>query len=169
MHEFTHFFHKLWSDVSPALVVIWSCICWIMFPNDSYFPAAIAVAIGIVVDLITKLYALAIHNGGYWTATKKRIITSTVLWKKTQVKLISYLAIMIMTGLSLRITSIELLGKGISTVVYSIIFIREFQSVVENAIEAGADWLQPLLFWLKKKESNITEQLNEGGDNIEQN
>lgn len=157
MYEFQSFFGKLWSEVSSVFVVLWACVCWVMFPNDSYYPAAIAVGIGIVVDLITKLYALAVRNGGYFNATRLRVICSDTLWRKTHVKIISYLAILIMTGLSMRVSFFELLGKGIATVVYSVIFVREFQSVIENSIEAGADWLLPLLHWLRRKEKAITD------------
>lgn len=160
IEDFMDFLVKLWCNVRPVLAVIWSGICWMMFPNDSYIPAAIAVSIAVILDLATKLYSLATTNGGYLQATKHKVITSDVLWRKTQVKIIAYLTIMIMTGLSIRVAPLELLAKGLSTFVYSIIFVREFQSILENLIEAGASGLQPLLFWMKRKEAVICEEQN---------
>lgn len=157
MNEFQHFINRLWVDASPILTVIWAILCWIMFPDAAYIPAAIAVGIAIVLDLFTKLYALAMNNGGYFKATKSGKIASNTLWRKTSVKLIAYLIVMILAGLSLRVAPLEQLGIFLATVIYAIIFIRESQSILENLIEAGADGLKPLLFWLKKKEKSIIE------------
>lgn len=157
MNEFLHFLNKLWTDASPALTVIWIAMCWVIFPDAAYIPAAIAVGIAIVLDLFTKLYALARNNGGYIEATKRKVIASNTLWRKTSVKIFAYLVVMILAGLSLRVAPLEQLGIFLATVIYAIIFIRESQSILENLIEAGADGLKPLLFWLKKKEQSIIE------------
>jgi len=157
MIEFHHFLNRLWTDVSPVLTIIWTLMCWVMFPDAAYVPAAIAVGLAIVLDLITKLYALARNNGGYYKATKSGKIASNTLWRKTSVKIFAYLVVMILAGLSLRVSPLEQAGIFLATVIYAVIFIRESQSILENLIEAGADGLRPLLFWLKKKEQSITE------------
>ena len=160
MSEFQHFLNRLWSDVSPVLTIIWSGIFWVVFPDAAYIPAAIAVGLAIALDLFTKLYSLARNNGGYIEATKSKIIASNTLWRKTSVKIFAYLVVMILAGLSLRVSPLEQAGIFFATVIYAIIFIRESQSILENLIEAGADGLKPLLFWLKKKELSITETEN---------
>jgi hypothetical protein len=155
MNDLTEFIQKVWRSADPVLAVIGAAICWVMFPNDTYLYAAITVGIASLVDLGTKYFALSINNGGYRKATKSHIINSDTLWRKSSVKFVSYLSIAIMTGLSIRVAPVEVLANGLATLVYSIIFGREFQSVIENCIEAGADGLQPLLFSLKRKEKEI--------------
>lgn len=158
MNELQHFINRLWADVSPVLAIIWACLCWVMFPDVAYYPAAISVAIALTLDIATKLFALAKKNGGYYKAIKNKIILSDTLWRKTNIKLVAYMVIMILAGLSARVTPLAQLGVFVATVVYAFIFVRECQSNVENLIEAGADGLKPLLFWLKKKEKNIIEE-----------
>lgn len=157
MIDFQGYFQKICESVNPYLACFWTLVCWIMFPDAAYIPAAIAVGISIVLDLFTKLYALSVNNGGYKKATEKKVIISDTLWKKTQIKLLAYLTIMILAGLSIRVAPLQQLGIFLATVVYAVIFIRESQSILENLIEAGAEGLRPLLFWLKKKEKQITE------------
>lgn len=157
MSEMQHFAGKLWDNVNPALVFIWACTCWVIFPDAAYIPAAIAVGIAVILDLITKLYALATNNGGYIEATRRKVIMSDTLWRKTRVKLFAYLVVMILAGLSIRVAPLQKAGIFLATIIYAVIFIRESQSILENLIEAGADGLRPLLFWLKKKEKSILE------------
>ncbi|HUV85122.1 MAG TPA: hypothetical protein VMV86_05385 [Methanosarcinales archaeon] len=158
MNDLTQFVQKVWRSADPVLAVIGAGICWVMFPNDTYLYAAIAVGIASLVDLITKYFVLSINNGGYRKATKLKIINSDTLWRKTKVKIVSYLSIAIMTGLSIRVAPVELLANGLATFVYFIIFIREFQSVIENLSDAGYSNAQPLLFWLRKKEKDILDK-----------
>lgn len=157
MIEIQNFMTKLWSDVRPLFAIIWAAICWAMFPDEAYLPAAVAVGVAVILDLVTKLYSLSAQNGGYIAATRCKAILSDTLWRKTRIKLFAYLIVMILAGLSLRVAPLETLGVFLATIVYSVIFIRESQSILENLIEAGADGLKPLLFWLKKKEKLITE------------
>lgn len=161
MQELQQFVNKLWNDVSPVLAFIWAGICWVMFPDAAYIPAAIAVGGAVMLDLITKLYALARNNGGYYQAIRNKIILSDTLWRKTSIKLYAYLVIMILAGLSLRVNPLKQLGIAVATLIYAFMFIRETQSNFENLIEAGADNLRPLLFWLKKKEKKILDDESE--------
>ena len=50
----------------------------------------------------------------------------------------------------------EQLSIFFATVVYSIIFLREAQSILENLCDAGAD-LKWLLIWTRKKQEQILE------------
>jgi hypothetical protein len=158
MNEFQHFIRQLWDNVSPILACIWAFFFWMMFPDAAYIPAAIAVGLAIAFDILTKLNALAKKNGGYYNAIHEKIILSDTLWRGTIIKLYSYLIIFILAGLSARVTPLEIVGAGVATLAYSIIFIREFQSNLENLIEAGADWLKPFLLWSKQKEKDIYNQ-----------
>lgn len=169
MGELQNFLQKLWDSVSPGIAVIWATICWVMFPDAAYIPAAIAVGIAVVLDIITKIYSLAANNGGYIQATKMKVIYSDTLWKKTKTKLIAYFTIMILAGLSIRVTPLRDVGIFLATVIYSVVFIRECQSNIENLIEAGAESLRPLLFWLKKKEKQVIEQEDHEEEDVVEN
>jgi len=83
-------------------------------------------------------------------------ISSNKLWEGTRIKLFSYLVVAILAGLSYRVVQLEQLSIFFATVVYSIIFLREAQSILENLCDAGAD-LKWLVIWTKKKQDQILE------------
>ena len=143
-----HFLMKIWEGVSPVLAFMWAGLCWVMFPAAPYQAAAICVCIVIVFDLVTKLFALAKANGGYIEATKRKVIYSDTLWRKTCNKLVAYISIMILAGLAARVCPVADIGEAVATVIYSFIFIRECQSILENLIEAGVKGLDELLGWV---------------------
>ncbi|MGI5838543.1 MAG: hypothetical protein ACOX8W_02660 [bacterium] len=147
-----------YARVNPTITLVWAGICWVLFPDAAYVPAAVAVGIAVILDLLSKIYALAVTHGGYLQATKSRAICSDVLWNKTKTKLFAYFGTMILAGLALRVAPFALVGKVVSTVVYSIMFIREWQSVTENFIAAGADALHPLLELLRRKEKELLDK-----------
>jgi hypothetical protein len=58
----------------------------------------------------------------------------------------------------MRFISIPYISNVVATVVYAFLFFREFTSNIENLIEAGAEYLKPLLFWVKKQEQKVMEE-----------
>ena len=86
------------------------------------------------------------------------------MYEKTSIKIVSYLVIMILAGLSMRFVDIPYISNIVATVVYAFLFFREFASNIENLIDAGADYLKPLLFWVKKKKGEVLEK---GGNEVE--
>ena len=79
-------------------------------------------------------------------AVRSCTISSNRLWEGTKIKIFSYLIVAILAGLSYRVVQLEQLSIFFATVVYSIIFLREAQSILENLCDAGAD-LKWLLIW----------------------
>lgn len=152
--------HSAWSRVDPVVALVWAGICWVLFPQAAYIPAAAAVGIAVMLDLLSKIYALSVTHGGYVRATKEGVISSDALWNKTRTKLFAYFGTIVLAGLALRVAPFELTGKVISTVVYSTMFIREWQSVTENFIAAGAEGLRPLLCLLHRKERELLKEKN---------
>ena len=59
----------------------------------------------------------------------------------------------------MRLICIPLISNAVATVVYSFLFFREFASNIENLIEAGADYLKPLLFWVRKRRRELKGKL----------
>lgn len=166
-------FQKIFDTVKPAVALLGAAITWLMFPEQSFVVWCIALWVAVVLDLFTRWFAIFIKSGGIVKALKTKTWNSEAMYHKTSVKIVAYLVIQILAGLSMRFVTIPYISNLVATVAYSFLFFREFASNVENLIDAGADYLQPLLFWVKKKEKETLETTNEqkdgyGGDNIEQ-
>jgi uncharacterized protein YacL len=163
-------FQKVTDTVKPALAVIGAIVTWLMFPDRSFEVWCIALWVAVVLDLLTRWYAIFIKSGGIRKAFVTKSWNSDAMFRKTGIKIISYLVIQILAGLSMRFVNIPYISNIVATVIYSFLFFREFASNIENLIDAGADYLKPLLFWVKKKEHEALENSDEQkrGDDIEQ-
>lgn len=150
------YFEKLITGAKPIWAFFIALINSILFPDQAFKNAAMAVGVAILLDIITKYMALAEQEGGLNEALKKKIISSKRLWDGTRMKLFSYLVVFILAGLSYRVTMLRQASVFLATVVYTVIFLREAQSILENLCEAGADF-EWLLLWTKKKEKQILE------------
>lgn len=150
----TNYIEKLISGSKPFWAFFISCMNYILFPDKAYQTAAIAVGGAIILDIITKYIALSKESGGYKRAVIKKKIGSKTLWDGTKIKLVSYLIVFILVGLSYRVNLLTDVSVFMATVVYTVIFLREAQSILENLCDAGAD-LKWLLLWIKKKEEQL--------------
>lgn len=151
-------------NFKPVWAFLFAVFNYLICPNASYMPAIAAVWAAVILDILTRLFANSRKNGGFINAVRERAISSDTLWNRTAVKVVAYLSLQILAGLSMKVLPLEQLSIAVATIVYSFLFLREFTSVVENLIEAGADDLKPLLFWLRKKESTLTGDQEERGD-----
>ncbi|KXG78302.1 phage holin family protein [Thermotalea metallivorans] len=168
MEQWQHYGEKVISGAKPFLGIILACINYILFPDQAYQTATMAVGITILLDIITKYIALSKQAGSYRNAVKTKVIWSKTLWEGTKIKLISYLVVAILAGLSYRVTMLTQVSVFLATVVYSVVFLREAQSILENLCDAGAD-LKWLLIWTKRKQEQILEsEIQKGSDKIEQ-
>ena len=159
---------KAFTGAKPFLGFTTSIIGYIIFPEKSYLIALSAVLGAAFLDIITKNYAICKRYGGYKKAVRSGKLFSRSLWKGTEVKIVSYLIISILTGLSYRVIYLKQAGILIASFVYSVMFMREFQSNVENLMDAGADlgWL--LIFTKKKKDKIMKDEgIEEEGTNTE--
>jgi len=154
--------NKVCDTVKPAIALMGAAITWLMFPEQSFVVWCIATWVAVVLDLFTRWYAIFIRNGGIRNSFITKAWNSEAMFHKTSLKIISYLVIQILAGLSMRFVSIPYVSNVVATIVYSFLFFREFASNIENLIDAGADYLQPLLFWIRKKESEIYKNDEEG-------
>lgn len=151
---------KAFSGIKPILGAISGFVVYVCFPDRAYLLALVAVLAAAVMDILTKSYSIVIKNGGYKNAVKSKALFSKMMWRGTERKIVSYLTIAILTGLSYRVIYLKEVGIMIGTFVYSVMFMREFQSNVENLIEAGAD-LQWLLMFSKKKNKDLMKPYEE--------
>jgi len=151
-------FAKACDTVKPAIALIGAGITYLIFPEESFIAWCIALWVAVVLDLFTRWFAIFIKCGGIRKAFRTKAWSSEAMFKKTSVKIFSYLVIQILAGLSMRFVEIPYVSNIVATVVYAFLFFREFTSNIENLIDAGADYLKPLLFWVKKKENELIEK-----------
>ena len=109
----------------------------------------------VALDLVTRWFAIFMKNGGIIASIKSKAFNSDTLFRRTALKVISYLVIQILAGLSFRVAPLVQANVIIAAIIYAFLFFREFASNIENLIDAGADELKPLLFWVKKKEKQV--------------
>lgn len=145
-------------DVRPVWVCVVAVFNWLICPNAAYAPAIAAVWIAVFLDIFTRLYAQSKKAGGFFKAIRNGTISSDTMWIRTKDKVIFYIVIQILTGLSMKIDLLGYVGMATFTFVYSFLFLREFISNLENMIDAGADYFKPLLCWMRKKEETITKE-----------
>lgn len=153
-NNFLKYFQKAFSGLKPIAAWILTALGCILFPDQIYLFAVMAVTGAALCDIATKWWSICRINGGYVKAIQTHKLQSRALWDGTKVKIFSYLVVMILTGLSYRVVFLEAAGIFLASFVYTILFIREFQSNVENLIAGGAK-LQWLLLFAKRKEHEI--------------
>ena len=163
-------FQKVIDTVKPAVALFGAVFSWLMFPQESFAVWCIATWVAVVLDLFTRWFAIFIKSGGVRKAFITKAWNSEAMFHKTAIKIVAYLVIQIMAGLSMRFVDIPYISNIVATVIYSFLFFREFASNIENLIDAGADYLKPMLFWVKRKEKEALEDAKERkeDDNIEQ-
>lgn len=154
MQDITNLFQV---NFKPVWAFLFAAFTYLICPNAAYAPAIAAVWIAVLLDILTRLFANSRKAGGFLKAVRTKSISSDTLWSRTAVKVVAYLTLQILAGLSMKVVPLEQVSIAVATILYSFLFIREATSVVENLIEAGADDLKPLLGWLRKKESDLTE------------
>ncbi len=163
---------KAITGVKVLLGFIFTSLGYIMFPEQAYKNAAIALGIAVLMDIFSKYVAISIRAGGFRKALQEKKIFSKTLWEGTKVKLLTYLSISIIVGASYRLNTLPdalaSVSKFMATVVYTVLFLREFQSMLENFSDAGADvgWL---LIFTRKKEEEILKKEGVGKKESEVN
>lgn len=159
MDEIIKYIEKAMTGLKPIVGTIIGGICYIMFPEQAYSAAAFVLGGAIIMDIFSKHVAISAKNGGFKKAFQDGKIFSKSLWEGTKIKLITYLSISIMVGLSYRLNalpdSIPSISKFMATIVYTVLFIREFLSMLENFRDAGAKNIDWLIIWSKDKEKEI--------------
>ena len=155
--ELNEYLKNAFESVQPFWAVFLSAIMYVMFPEQAYLTAFCAVLGVMVLDIITKYYAIGCKNGGLRNSIKLKKINSNSMWVGTSRKIFSYLIIFIMVGLSYRVSPVAGVATFLGTVVYSVLFLRECQSILENLDDAGNDvgWLLSIV---KKRKNKILEE-----------
>lgn len=162
IHDMASYFVGSFLFLQPVvsfLFIIGNGICWILFPHGAYITQAAINGSLVILDLITKQYAIVKSNGGLTNAIKERKLSSNQLWLGTRKKVVSYMLVLTLVGLSARFGFPTIMGI-IGSTVYALMFIRESFSIAENMQEAGHD-MTLILGVLRKSEQQLNQNIED--------
>jgi uncharacterized membrane protein len=157
--EMKEYILKATEGCKPFVAFCISITSYILFPKQGFLTAFRSVIGAMLLDILTKYVALSHESGGFRQAIITKNIYSKNLWEGTKIKIYSYLIVFILAGLSYRVAPISNVSVFLATTIYTVLFLREAQSIVENLIDAGAD-LNWLLAFTKNKEKEILKNKN---------
>ena len=109
------------------------------FPDINYLYGAGAVLGVMILDLITKIFALTRGAGGVIKAFKTRKINSHQFCKGTTNKLVVFGVMLIICGCAYRLTIIDTIAVWFTQLVFTLMFLRDVLSILENLDDAGCD------------------------------
>lgn len=141
---------------------LWAMIAGFIFPEQAYTTAAIAVSVVMLLDLMTKLFALARQSGGFLKAIKLRTISSAKFWKGTSDKIIVFIIMLIIGGSAYLISPVTDIATWFMQAIFTLMFLRDLLSIVENLSDAG---ISGLGIFKKKIKNKLDEAC--GGDSSE--
>lgn len=164
MSQLHDYFSRAMTDLGVILGALITIINFVIFPDRAYANAAFALGIAVLMDIFSKYVAITKRYGGFMTAFRMGKLISKSLWLGTKVKLQAYLVVSIMVGASYRLNNLPGAFTNVSifiaTIVYTVLFLREFQSILENFRDAGVKNVEWLLIWSKDREKEIFKQHN---------
>lgn len=149
------------NHIFVAAGVVWATIASFLFPEEAYLTAAGAVLGMMVLDLITRLYALSKQNGGFRKAIKGSHITSCAFAKGTTDKLLIFGVMLTICGFAYKISPISAISTWFMQVVFTLMFLRDVLSIIENLMDAGVSGLSVFKKVIKKK---MDSYVDSGGD-----
>lgn len=148
---------KLFDNrIINAIGTVWGAIIAFLFPTSTILTASGAVLLIVGLDLLTKLYALARQHGGFKNAFRTQKITSQKFAKGTLDKLIIFGVLLVIGGCAHNILVVEELAIWFTQIVFSIMFLRDTLSILENLHDAGIAGLGIFKKILKKKLNEYT-------------
>lgn len=128
------------------------------FPEPQYLCGVAAVLGVMILDLLTKLFALSRSHGGLKRACIDHIINSHSFGKGTFDKLITFGILMIICGLAYRLTIVSAIATWFTQLVFTLMFLRDVLSIIENLIDAGVQGLGPFKKVVSKKFTEICDE-----------
>lgn len=144
------------NDYLIWVSVLGSLLCKLCFPEASYLYAAGAVLGIMLIDLLTKLYALSKQAGGIKKAIGTHKITSSAFAKGTLDKLLVFGIMLIICGLAYRLTPITEVATWFTQIIFTLMFLRDALSILENLNDAGVRGLGIFKKVIQSKMEEIT-------------
>ena len=122
-----------------------------LFPEKQYLYGALAVLVIMVLDLATKLFSLSRQGGGLKQSIAEKKISSRAFARGTFDKLLVFGIMMIICGCAYRLTVISEVALWFTQLVYTLMFLRDLLSILENLRDAGVGGLRIFEKAVKKK------------------
>lgn len=136
--EIGSYIQKLFeNNILIAVSAVGATLYQFFFPETQYLYGAGAVLLMMVLDLITKLYALGRKSGGWKPALRTHVINSMSFYRGTTDKLLVFGVMLIICGCAYRLTIISGIAVWFTQVVFILMFLRDDLSIVENLRDAG--------------------------------
>jgi hypothetical protein len=129
-----------------------------LFPEKQYLYGAGAVLVIMVLDLATKLFSLSRQGGGLRQSLAEKKISSRAFARGTFDKLLVFGIMLIICGCAYRLTVIDTIAIWFTQLVYTLMFLRDLLSILENLRDAGVGGLSIFQKAVKKK---LGEYVNE--------
>lgn len=129
------------NEIFITIGAIWATVSNFLFPSSTIYTAAMAVLGIMALDLLTKLFALVRQSGGVKKAFKCRKITSAKFAKGTLDKLIIFGVMLIISGCAYNLIIIEEVATWFTQIVFTVMFLRDALSILENLNDAGVSGL----------------------------
>lgn len=107
-----------------------------------------------VLDVVTRTWAIGRENGGLVQALKTQAWQSTVLRQRGMVKLLGY-TVFIMVGHAVGSGLPQYGQYGLGAAFYGLLFLVEGMSNLENLVDCGFTQFQPMLAFLRKKKEEV--------------
>ena len=139
------------NEILVVLGTLWAAIYTFLFPTATIATAAVAVLIIMCLDLITKLFAIAKQAGGLRKAFKTRKINSAEFAKGTLDKLIIFGVMLIISGCAYKLMIIETIAIWFTQTVFTVMFLRDVLSILENLHDSGIQGLGLFKNLVKRK------------------
>jgi phage-related holin len=128
------------------------------FPDTQYLYSAAAVLGIMLLDLLTKLYALKRQAGGWKKSLCSQHINSFSFFRGTMDKLFVFGVMMIICGFAYRLTVISGIAVWFTQAVYTLMFLRDILSIFENFRDAGIKNMGMFEKLVKKKMTEYVDQ-----------
>jgi len=141
----------LWLFLSGVLSGIGVFLYKFLFPEKQYLYGAAAVLVIMVLDLATKLFSLSRQGGGVKNSLLTHKISSSAFARGTTDKLLVFGIMLIICGCAYRLTIIDAIAIWFAQLVYTLMFLRDLLSILENLRDAGVKGLNIFEKAVKKK------------------
>ena len=146
------------NELFISVGLIWATIVEFLLPTDMMKTAAVAVLIVMGLDLITRLFAISKKAHGFIRAIKCHKLTSAKFAKGTLDKLIVFGVMLIISAAAYKLMLVETLANWFVQIVFTIMFLRDTISILENLAEAGVKGLGLFQKLVKKKMDDVLEE-----------
>lgn len=159
LQEIGSYIQKLFHNhILVALSAIGAFLYNFFFPDTQYLYSAVAVLGIMLLDLVTKLYALKRQAGGVKQAFHSQHINSFSFFRGTMDKLFVFGVMMIICGFAYRLTVISGIAVWFTQAVYTLMFFRDILSIFENFRDAGIKNMGMFEKLVKKKMEEYVDQ-----------